>query len=113
MNESEQSMTCRKANQVTSKPDSVVDPGQIRTVPVYGPGGVRRRGCMSLIQALWRNVGTCRLNVKRREIAQNLSNFASIDVNRRDGAIRSSDEAAVMVAERRDCVIGPDLVVNQ
>ena len=113
MNESEQLMTCRKANQLTSKPDSVIDPGQIQTLPVYGLGGVRRRDCMSLIQALWRNVGTCRLNVKRREVAGNLSNFASINVNRRDGAIRSSEEAAVMAVERRDCVIEPNLVVNQ
>lgn len=66
-----------------------------------------------MIQALLWNVGTCRFNVKGREIAQLMSNFASTDVNRRDGAIRSSDEAAVMVVERRDCVIQPGLVVNQ
>lgn len=113
MNESEQSMTCRKANQLTSKPGSVVDPGQIQTIPVYGLGGVWCRGCMSLIQALLWNVGTCRFNVKGREIAQLMSNFASTNVSRRDGAIRSSEEAAVMVVERRDCVTQPGLVVNQ
>ena len=69
MNASEQSMTCRKANQPSSKPDSVVDPGQTKTVPVYGLGGVRRRGCMNLIQALVWNVGTCWLNAKGREVA--------------------------------------------
>ena len=62
-------MTCRKANQPSSKPDSVVDPGQTKTVPVYGLGGVRRRGCMNLIQALVWNVGTCWLNAKGREVA--------------------------------------------
>ena len=85
-------MTCRKAIQLTSKPDSVVDPGQIQTVPVYGLGGVRRRGCVILIQALVRNVGTCWFNVKGREEAQK-SSFASTKVNQRDGATRSSDEA--------------------
>jgi hypothetical protein len=69
MNASEQSMTCRKANQPTSKPDSVVDPGQLQVLPVYGLKGVRRRGCMNLIQALVWNVGTCWLNAKGREVA--------------------------------------------
>ena len=58
MNESEQSMTCRKANQLTSKPGRVVAPGQIQTVPAYGLDGVRCRGCMILFQALVWNVGT-------------------------------------------------------
>ena len=112
MNESEQPMTCRKAIQQTSKPDSVVDPGQVQTIPVYGLSGVRCRGCMSLIQALLRNVGTYRFDTKGRE-AELLSGFASTNVNRRGGAIRSSDETAVTAVERRDCVIQPRLVVNQ
>jgi hypothetical protein len=33
MNESEQLMTCRKANQLTSKLGSVVGPGQIQRFP--------------------------------------------------------------------------------
>jgi len=112
MNESEQSMTCRKANQLTSKPGSVVDPGQIQTVPVYGLGGVRCRGCMILFQALMWNVGTCWFNVKGRGVAL-WSGFASTNVNQRDGATRSSGEAAVMAVERRGCVIWPTFVVNQ
>jgi hypothetical protein len=112
MNESEQSMTCRKANQLTSKLGSVVGPGQIQTVPVYGLGGVRCRGCMILFQALMWNVGTCWFNVKGREVAV-LSDFASTNVNQRGGATRSSDEATVMVVEQRGCVIQPRLIVNQ
>ena len=112
MNASEQSMTCRKAIQSTSKPDSVVDPGQTQTVPVYGLGGVRRRDCMSLIQALVWNVGTCWLNAKGRGVAI-VSNFASTDVSQRGGATRSSDESAVMVVERRGCVIQPNAIANQ
>ncbi len=65
MNASELPTTYRKANQLTSKPGSVIDPGQIQTVPVYGLDGVRCRGSMSLIQAFLRNVGTCLFNVVR------------------------------------------------
>ena len=99
MNESEQSMTCRKAIQLSSKPGSVVGLGQIQTMPVYGLGGDRRRGCMILFQALMWNVGTYRFNVKERETVQ--YSFASTNVNRRGGAIRSSVEASVMGVERR------------
>lgn len=111
MNESEQSMTCRKANQLTSKPGSVVDPGQIQTVPVYGLGGVRCRDCMSVSQALLWNVGTCWFNIKGRGVAV-LSSSASTNVNQRGGVTRSSDEAIVMVVERRGCVIQSKLVAN-
>ena len=111
MNASELLMTCRKAKQLTSKPSSVVDSGQIQTIPVYGLGGVRCRGSMSLIQAPVWNVGTYWLNVKERGVAE-FGNFASTEVSRRGGAIRSSIEATVMVVERRGCVIQPTLAVN-
>ena len=111
MNASEQLMTCRKAIQLTSKPDSVIDPGQTQTVPVYGLGGVRCRGCMSLIQALMWNVGTCWLNAKGRGVAT-FSDFASTNVSQRGGATRSSDEIAVMAVERRGCVIQPSDIAN-
>lgn len=107
MNESEQSMTCRKANQLTSKPGSVIDLGRIQTLPVYGLSGVRCRGCMSLSQALLWNVGTCWFNAKERGVIR-LSDAASTNVNQRGGATRSSDEVTLMVMERRGCVIQPD-----
>jgi hypothetical protein len=103
-------MTCRKANQLTSKPDSVVDPGQLQALPAYGLKGVRCRGYMILIQALMWNVGTCWLNVKGRGVM--LFNFASTDVSQRGGATRSSDEDAVMALERRGCVIQPSAIAN-
>lgn len=90
MNESEQSMTCRKAIQLTSKPDGVVNPGQIQTIPVYGLGGVRCRDCMILIQAFVWNVGTCWFNVKGRGFI--FYGTASTKVNQRGGVTRSSDE---------------------
>ena len=112
MNESEQSMTCRKANQLTSKPDRVVNLGQIQTLPVYGLGGVRCRGCMSLNQALLWNVGTYWFNDKGRCVVQ-LNDAASTNVNQRGGATRNSDEVAVMAVERRGCVIQLSVTVNQ
>jgi len=111
MNASEQLMTCRKANQLTSKPDSVIDPGRLQALPVYGLKGVRCRGCMILIQALMWNVGTCWLNVKGRGVAT-VSGFASTNVSQRGGATRSSGEGAVMAVERRGCVIQPCAIVN-
>lgn len=111
MNASERSMTCRKANQPTSKPDSVVDPGQTQTITVYVLGGVRRRGCMSLIQALMWNVGICWLNTKGRGSTVFIV-FASTDVSHRGGATRSSEEGAVIAMERRGCVIRPIPVAN-
>lgn len=113
MNESEQSMTCRKAKQLASKPGRVIDSGQIQTEPVYGLGGARCRGCMSLIQALMWNVGTCWFNVKGKEAAALLNCFASTNVSQRGGVTRSSDETAVMAVERRGYVIQPSLLANR
>lgn len=90
MNESEQSMTYRKAIQPTSKPGGVVIPGQIQTVPVYGLDDVRYRGCMILIQAFMWNVGTYWFNVKGRGFE--FQGAASTNVNQRGGVTRSSDE---------------------
>jgi hypothetical protein len=104
-------MTCRKANQLTSKPDSVIDPGQLQALPVYGLKGVRCRGYMILIQALMWNVGTCWLNAKGRGVATD-SDFASTHVSQRGGATRSSDEGAVIALERRGCVIQPSAIAN-
>jgi len=96
MNASKQSMTRRKAIEPTSKLGSVVGSGQTQTIPTYGLGGVRRRGCMSLIQVFMRNVGTYWLNAKEREGSRRRI-FASTKVNQRGGAIRSSGEVTVMV----------------
>jgi hypothetical protein len=89
MNESERSMTYRKAIQSTSKPDGVINPGGIQTIPVYGLDGVRCRGCMILIQAPVWNVGTCRFSAKGKGIG---SETSSTEANRRGGVARSSVE---------------------
>jgi len=45
-----------------SKPGRVVDPGQVQREPAAWLGGIRHKGGVNLIQALVRNVGTCRLD---------------------------------------------------
>ena len=56
-------------------------------------------------QALARNVGTCRPDVKGEIQAGGPCEDESTDAGHRDGAIRSSDEGAVMALERRGCVV--------
>ena len=47
---------------VTSEPGGKADPGVVEGVPVYCLGGVRHEGGVSPVQALVRNVRTCRLD---------------------------------------------------
>ena len=49
---------------MTSKLEASLTPGQTQGEPVYCLGGVRHKGGVNLIQALVRNVGTCRPDVK-------------------------------------------------
>jgi len=86
-------MTHRKAIQLTSKLSSVVGSGLVQTKPVYGLGGVRCRGGVSLFQALVGNVGTCRLDVKGEFQRSCTPKEESTNARHRDGAARSSVEA--------------------
>ena len=90
---SELLMTRRKAIYPTSKPGSVVGPGQVQTQPVYGLCGVRRGGSVIPSQALSGNVGTCRLDVKGEFRRSGPSEEESTDARHRGGAARSSVEA--------------------
>jgi hypothetical protein len=60
---SEPLMRCRKLR-TTSKLVAIITPGQIQGIPAYCLGGVRHKGGVNLIQALLRNVGTCRSDAK-------------------------------------------------
>lgn len=94
MNESEQPMTYRKAIQLTSKPNRVVNSGQTQTVPVYGLGGVRCRGCMIVFQALMWNVGTYWFNFVWKFGCKPIYGQIILDAkSRRGGSLRSSFEA--------------------
>jgi len=98
--------------QMTSKAGSDVAPRSVWTKPAYGPDGVRHRGGASLFQALTLNCG----NLRRRWQAKGASSKGeadSSDAPSRDGAARSSDEAAVTAAERRGGVIQGEGEVNR
>jgi hypothetical protein len=63
-NASEPLMTCRNSSRMTSQPGGEHVPGLGQEVPVYCLVGVRHEGGVNMIQALVRNVGTCRLDAK-------------------------------------------------
>ncbi|WP_150084412.1 hypothetical protein [Prosthecochloris aestuarii] len=87
-----------------SKPESDIAPGLVWSKPAYESDGIRRRGSVSVIRALILNCG----NLRRRCQAKSTSpkgKAESSDVSSRGGIVRSSDEAAVMVVERRDGII--------
>ncbi|OQS30835.1 hypothetical protein B0T40_24580 [Chromobacterium haemolyticum] len=100
-------MNCRssvESTQMTSKPGSDVAPRSAKTIPAYGPGGVRHRGSVSLILALTLNCGNLRGRCQAKGTSPK-GEADSSDAPPRGGAARSSVEAAVMVVERRGCVI--------
>jgi hypothetical protein len=103
-------VNCRssvESTQATSKPGSEVAPRSVWPLPAYGPGGVRHRGSISLVRALTSNCGNLRWRCKAKGTAY------SSDAPPRDGAARSSDEAAVMAVERRGCVIPASCCANR
>ena len=100
-------VNCRssvESTQTTSKPGSDVAPRLVWPLPAYGPSGVRHRGSVSLIRALTLNCGNLRWRCEAKGTSPK-GEADSSDAPSRDGAARSSDEAAVMAVERRGCVI--------
>ena len=61
---SEPLLTCRKVPRWRRNRGLFVTPGLACKKPVYCPGGVRHEGGVTWLQALARNVGTCRPVVK-------------------------------------------------
>lgn len=108
-------VNCRSSvetTQMTSKLGSDVAPGLVRPLPAYGPDGVRHRGSVSLFQALMLNCGNLRWGCKAKGTSPQGKADTS-DAPPRDGAARSSVEAAVMAVERRGCVILALCCVNR
>src|ERR1039458_10591266 len=66
-----------------------------------GPGGIRLEGGVNLDQALARNVGTCRPDVKGASRAGDPRQTLSTDAGHRDRTARSREEGAVMAPGRR------------
>ena len=81
--------------------------------PADCPSGVRHRSGVTLIQALVRNVGTCRPDVKGETQVRGPHKGESTDAGHRDGAVRSREEGSVMELDQRDCVVQLYRGVNQ
>jgi len=107
-------VNCRSSveiDKMISKPEVYVAPGLAWSKPAYESGGIRRRGSVSVIRALVLNCG----NLRRRCQAKSTSpkgKAESSDAPPRDGTARSSEEATVMVVERRGGVIWVRSEVN-
>jgi hypothetical protein len=67
---------------------------------------------VTLIQALVRNVGTCRTDVKGEIRADSLREGESTDAGHRGGVARSRVEGSVMELDRRCDVVRLYCVVN-
>jgi hypothetical protein len=65
-----------------------------------------------LIQALIRNVGTCRPDAKGEIQADSLREGESTDVGHRGGGVRSRVEGSVMGLDRRNAVVWLDRAGN-
>jgi len=74
-------------------------------VPADCPTGTRHEGGVTLIQALVRNVGTCRPDVKGEVQAERHREDESTDAGHRGGAVRSRVEGPVMGLDQRDGVV--------
>ena len=81
--------------------------------PAECPSGVRHRSGVTLIQALVRNVGTCRPDDKGETQVRGPHEGESTDAGHRGGAVRSREEGSVMELDRRDCVVQLYCGVNQ
>ncbi len=104
-NASEPLMTCRNVYKRRRNREGVVGPGQGWGKPDYCPTGVRHEGGVTLIQALVRNVGTCRPDAKGEVQADSICKGQSADTGHRGGDARSRDECSVMERDRRGIVV--------
>ena len=78
-----------------------------------GPRGVRLGGGVNSDQALLRNAGTCRPDVKGDVQAGDPRKGQSTDAGHRGGAVRSRDEGPAMGLDRRDCGMQPKQAANR
>ena len=97
---------------MVSKPGRVVGPGPVQGESAARLGDIRHIGGVTLPQAFVRNVGTCRLDVKRDVQGRNPKD-QRIDARHRDGATRSSEELGEIPRERRGRVIQLEAPVNR
>lgn len=104
-NASEPLMTCRNVFNRRRNRETTSIPGQGWGEPVDCPTGVRHEGGVTLIQALVRNVGTCRPDAKGETQADSIREGESTNAGHRDGVVRSRVEGPVMGLDRRGVVV--------
>lgn len=75
----------------------------------YCPVGDRHGGGVTLIQALIRNLGTCRADVKGKNQVEGLHKMQSTEAAHRGGSACSREERIVMILDRRGTVVQTDL----
>ena len=78
-----------------------------------GPSDVRLGGGVNPDQALLRNVGTCRPDVKGEARAGGPREGQSTDAGHRGGAARRRDEGPVMGLDQRGCGVLPWRAANR
>jgi hypothetical protein len=88
-----------------SKPESALAPGQDRAIPADGPIGIRHIGGVTSIQALVRNLGICRPDVKGEIQVEGLHKDESTDAGHRGGDACSRVEGPVMGLDRRSVIV--------
>ena len=102
-NESEPLMTCRKVSRRCQNREGVIGPGLGRTKTCLRSNWHRHEGGVILMQALVRNVGTCRPDAKGEVQANSLRKNESTDAGHRDGGVvHSREEGPVMGSDRRN-----------
>ena len=110
--ESEPSMKCRKRMDGVKTGGGGHSGTSLGGGLKTGPSGTRLEGGVNLGQALSRNVGTCRCDVKGEDQVGNPREILSTDARHRGRTARSSDEGPVMGLERRGCGVRPWRAVN-
>jgi hypothetical protein len=88
-----------------SKPESPLAPGQDWAIPADDPIGIRHIGGVTLIQALVRNSGTCRPDVKGEIQVEGLHKDEGTDAGHRGGDACSRVEGPVMGLDRRGVIV--------
>src|SRR5258707_12154308 len=101
-------MTCRNSQDGVETGGKVVASGISSGGALEpGPSGTRLGGGVNPAQALFRNVGTCRPDVKGESQAGGPRESESTDPGHRGGANHSRDEDALMELERGGGAIRP------
>ena len=107
-------MTCRNSLDDVETRGMVVASGtSAGGVLETGPRGIRLGGGVNSDQALLRNAGTCRPDVKGDVQAGDPRKGQSTDAGHRGGAVRSREEGSVMGLDRRGCGMQPKQAVNR